>query len=79
MKELKIWKSTQANPTVLKLAKKITELAKIEFDQWHEIDSETWRNTSPYIKYEHMSWNELKEIIEMEEKRLSIPALTSPI
>jgi hypothetical protein len=69
MNEPKLWNSTQANPTILELARKITEQAKIEFDKWYETKSETWRNTSPYIKYEHMPWDELREILKKEEMK----------
>lgn len=69
MNEPKIWNSTQANPTIVELARKVTEQAKIEFDTWHETKSEMWRNTSPYIKYEYMSWAELREILKKEEMK----------
>jgi sugar/nucleoside kinase (ribokinase family) len=69
MNEPKIWNSTQANPTILELARKINERINMEFDKWHEIKSETWRNASPYIKYEHMPWDELREILKTEDNK----------
>ena len=68
MNEPKIWKSTQASPTILELARRISERVEIEFDKWQETKFETLRNTSPYIKYELMSWDELREIIKKERK-----------